>query len=174
MCVTLSLSLSLSYNNAPKFIGRDVLREKESVRCQKLQLFKGCLPNTPSPHTPLQVSSSRRNFIRAGFFYKLITPEGMSHYFRCVCVSGGGGGYWVWLNIFFEVHQSCLPPPPSTHAHTSRCGNICIICLQVYKFLIIALLFLHWYSGPVDYIFYHFIFPFSSFHFFLLMLIPKI
>ena len=47
---------------------------------------------TPPPltHTPLQVSSSRRNFIRAGFLYKLITSEGTSHLLS-VCVGGGVG-----------------------------------------------------------------------------------
>ena len=99
--LSLSLSLSLSNNIAPK------------VRCQRLQVFKGCLANTPTPHTPLQVSSSSRNFIRAGFLYKLITPEGTSH---LLSVWGGEGrGCWVWWNIFIRgccFARSAPPPPP--------------------------------------------------------------
>ena len=116
MCcsLSLSLSLSLSYNNAQKFVGRDVLRERERERSlSKATVVHGMSAKHPYPHTPLQVSSSRPNFIRAGFSYKLITPERTSHYYCCVCVCGGGGG-GVWWNISFEVHQCCyaLPPAP--------------------------------------------------------------
>ena len=104
------MCVSLSYNNAPKFIGRDVLREEESVCCQKLRLFKGCLPNIPTPHTLLQVSSSRQNFIRAGVLYKLITRDGTSHLLS-VCVCWGAGGCWVWRNIFIRGSS----PPPTPH-----------------------------------------------------------
>ena len=127
MCFSVSLSLSLLQQREKIHRSRRTEREKESGCCQKLRLFKGCLPNTPTPHIPLQVSSSRRNFIRAGFLYTLISPEGTSHYYRCEG-GGGGGGAGYGGTFSFEVHQCCyaLPPPPphpTTHTHTSRPGT---------------------------------------------------
>ena len=140
MSLSLSLSLSLLKQRAKIHRSRRTERVKKSFRCQKLRLFKGCLPNTPTPHNPLQVSSSRRNFIRAGFLYKLITTEGTSHLLSVCVWEGGRGGCWVCWNIVIRCSPMLLRPPlPTTHAHTSRRGNIFLICLQVYH----SFLFLH-------------------------------
>ena len=120
MCcsLSLSLSLSLSYNNAQKFVGRDVLRERERERSlSKATVVHGMSAKHPYPHTPLQVSSSRPNFIRAGFSYKLITPERTSHYYCCVCVCGGGGGgglveHFIRGSPMLLRPPPCAPPPP--------------------------------------------------------------
>ena len=83
VCVFLTISLSLSLTN----------RAKSSL--SKATVIQGMSAKHPTPHTPLQVSSSSRNFIRAGFLYKLITPEG-----------AGGAGYCGTFS--FEVHQCCF------------------------------------------------------------------
>ena len=105
MFLTISLPLSLSPS-----LSQTTSRQKFAVKSY------GCsrdVCQTPStPHTPLQVSSSSRNFIRAGFLYKLIILERTSH---LLSVFGrGGAGCWVWWTFSFEVHQFCfacsLPP----------------------------------------------------------------
>ena len=120
MSVCVCFSLSPLQQRAKIHRSRRTEREKESVCFQKLRLFKGCLANTPTPNTPLLVSSSGRNFICAGFLYKLITPEGTSHYYRC-----WGGVVLVMVEHFHSrftnvVTPSPLPPAPQppTPRHT--------------------------------------------------------
>ena len=91
MCVSYCFSLSLPSLSLSLSLSLTTSRQKF---VSKASVFKGCLPNTPTPRTPLQVSSSSRNFIRADFLYKLITPEGTSH---LLSVWG-----WVGWNIFIR------------------------------------------------------------------------
>ena len=130
MCFSLSLSLSLSLLQQRAKIHRLRSTERERERSlSKATVVQGMSAKHPLPHAPLQVSSSRPNFILASFLYKLITTEGTSRYYRCVCGGGGRGGgegCWVWWNIFIRGSPMllCPHPPPTTHAHTSRRGNI--------------------------------------------------
>ena len=108
MCVCVCLSLSLQNASIETY------RERERERSlSKTTVVQGISAKHPTPRTPLQVSSSRRNFIRAGFVYKLITPEGTSHLLS-VCGGGGGGGGGAGYGGTFslEIHQCCYAPPP--------------------------------------------------------------
>ena len=120
MCVCVCVCLSLSLQNASVETYRE--REREHS-LSKTTVVQGISAKHPTPRTPLQVSSSRRNFIRAGFVYKLITPEGTSHLLS-VCVGGGGGrGCWVWWNIFTRDSPMLLrtsSPAPSPSPHDTR------------------------------------------------------
>ena len=114
MSVCVFLSLSLSFNNAPKFIGRDVLRERERERSlSKSTVVQGMSAKHPHPSYPSAgVIIQTKYFKQAGFLAKSITSEGTSHYYRCVW--GGGAWYGVTFSAFsFEVHQFCYAP--STH-----------------------------------------------------------
>ena len=48
-CVSSSLFYLSVTTMQPNLIGRDILRERESVGCQKQRLFKGCLPSASYP-----------------------------------------------------------------------------------------------------------------------------
>ena len=131
VCMCVCVCLSLSLQNA----SIETYRERERERSlSKTTVVQGISAKHPTPRTPLQVSSSRRNFIRAGFVYKLITPEGTSHLLS-VCGGGGGGeGEGVlgmvehfhsrFTNVVTHLLPRSFPPPPMTRAPTSRRGNI--------------------------------------------------
>ena len=120
MCVSLSLSLSLSlsYNNAPKCIGRDVLRERKRAFAVKSYNCSRNICQTPPPSYLSAGISSRQNFIRAGFLYKFITLEGTSHLLSVsVCVVGVLGMVEHFHSRFtnFVTHPPAPQPSRPTH-----------------------------------------------------------